>query len=908
MKRKAFFTWFFATLAALSFAQAPARPQTESTALPPLVEYPYISIYYSEPTILVGQKVELKYYVTDWNHSRVRLGDKTKRFDVTLEVGPVGGPYKTLVQRNIPSGDHVFSVGPFHRGDYEIFIRCRDLENKLDSHRVLHDFRVRTADELEIPESKIYRMTEADLAAYGIVPEREGLYREVFVPTPDRKTVLSETNLPQNVSIPADGYVVFVPCTAAGERHHDTWKTAKVVYGAAYDHEKQAAIAAANTAGLQRLIDEKKAAGFRKLVLLKRIYRVAHEPTIFIPTAFTLDLGQATVKLDRFTGNGCYIFRLKDTYDSHLVNGTVAGDYYEHDYANSKNSSEWVDAVGIDGDSHYTSIENLLVTHITGYGSTIGMSGPAAYPGCKVGEGMMGKPQEGAIDPATGEVVPAKGRFTGKMIDISSFGTNHLICVTHRLDPIRGLVSRSWYSRVGFYDAEKKFIASEVAFLYRPFPIPKGAKFACVTIEEASYDGARRCDLTLQRFRVPSLCAFRNNRFYLNRSTGHVPFVCRENLTADNLFDHCGETLTHCAIDAEDGWEGLHDLYLLRNRFVNIPNASMILNAGQNIVVEGNSGSITVRARCVSPCVRDNDCSHATFLCGTAKGSAGHEHTMHARIDGNRVHGKLILGASRTEGAGWCTDGWTIHMADTKIGDGEEKIAVELGGSGRFRGMDFQLCSFEGGMQRFAGCKFDRCTFTYNGSKGAWTDCTINRSTFLYSTSNVFARCQINDSLFADIGEGHIGLKDCKLVNTTSRFGYWRPPTTILMDGCAVKGTNALWNVGCYTIGRFQFRNSSFDLGKDPVVRVPDCRKNKGDAGTGIVSAEKCTFKSPLYRVTSVSEFTSERPVVFAAANCMGLRGKLGEQAKPQKNYTELVDAEWLRYKKENGIREARGL
>ena len=870
-----------------------------NAALPPLVEYPYVSIYYSNPTVKPDEKVTVPFFVTDWHNSKVRLGDGSKRFDVMLKFGPSGGPYKTLTKKKVVSGDHTFTIGPFPRGDYECFVWTKDLQNGLESHRVWHEFRVRTAEELAISEAKTYRMTEQDLAKYGLKPEREDLWREVFVETKDSKTKLSETNLPSNVTVPVDGCVVLVPCDAKGERHHDTWRNAKVLYGAEYSHEKQAAIAAANTAGLQKLIDEKKAAGYRKVVLLKRKYRIVHEPSIMVPTEFTLDLGQATVRLDRFAGAGCYMFRIKDAYDSHLVNGTVEGDYYEHDYANSPNKAEWVDGVGIEGDSHYSSVENLTVTHITGYASTIGMSGEATYPNCKVGVGMMGKPTDGGLDLRTGEVVPAVGRYTGAFVDISNFGTNKL-CVSHRLDPIRGLESRSWYMPVAFYDGDKKFISGEVSFLYRPLVIPKGAKFARVSVETATQLDARRCDLSLQFFRTPSLCAFRHNRFYLNRSTSHVPFVCREVITEENVFEHSGETLTHCAIDAEDGWEGLHDLYLRRNRFVNIPNAAMILNAGQNLVVDENVGSLSVRARVVSPCVRSNDCTSVNMLCGTTKGCAGHEHTMHARLIGNTIRNRLTLGGGRCEGSGWCNDGWTVVMSGTKLVQaGERRLAVEQGPSGFFRDMVFRGCAFEGPRQRFAASTFDDCTFTYNGSRGTWDGCTIENSVFLHSTSNVFSNCTLRGDAFAVIGGGYVGLLNCNLENTASRFQYWAAPAKIQMYGCDVKGTNALWNVGQYGLGRFQFRKCSFDLGKNAVVKVPDCRRTKeAETGSAVVSAEDCAFKSPLYEVTARSEFTSERPVIFAAAKCKGLKGGLGRRPEKLANWRELVDKEWTAYKK----------
>ena len=126
--------------------------------------------------------------------------------------------------------------------------------------------------------------------------------------------------------------------------------------------------------GLQKLLDDKKAEGYNKLKLLPGIYRIDHTGTIFIPTEFTLDLNQSTIRLNGFTGDKALMIELNNTFDSHVINGTIEGDYYEHDYANSPNNSEWVNGISIGGESKYSSFENLVVKNITGYGGENGIS------------------------------------------------------------------------------------------------------------------------------------------------------------------------------------------------------------------------------------------------------------------------------------------------------------------------------------------------------------------------------------------------------------------------------------------------------------------------------------------------------------------------------------------------------
>lgn len=114
--------------------------------------------------------------------------------------------------------------------------------------------------------------------------------------------------------------------------------------------------------------------GYNKLKLLPGIYRIDHTGTIYIPTKFTLDLNQATINLNQFTGNKSLMIELNNTFDSHVINGTIEGDFYSHDYIGSTNNSEWVSGISIGSDSRYSSYKNMTVKNITGYGAQNGIA------------------------------------------------------------------------------------------------------------------------------------------------------------------------------------------------------------------------------------------------------------------------------------------------------------------------------------------------------------------------------------------------------------------------------------------------------------------------------------------------------------------------------------------------------
>ena len=171
------------------------------------------------------------------------------------------------------------------------------------------------------------------------------------------------------------GYTVTVPLDPkTGKLPWQAWKKAKLVYEEGYDKAAVAKTSVTNVIGLQKMLDEKAAAGFRKVVLLKGTYRLSHEKSLSVPNGMTLDLGGAVLKQNGFTGERSCMVRLLGVTDAHLVGGTIEGDYWEHNYAGSKNNSEWPSGFEIGGSSQYCSVEDVKVVGITGYGGQNGVT------------------------------------------------------------------------------------------------------------------------------------------------------------------------------------------------------------------------------------------------------------------------------------------------------------------------------------------------------------------------------------------------------------------------------------------------------------------------------------------------------------------------------------------------------
>ena len=157
------------------------------------------------------------------------------------------------------------------------------------------------------------------------------------------------------------------------------WLNTIVKYADDYDKYSVLTEATNTRIGLQKLLDDKKAEGYNRILLLPGIYRIDHQQTIYVPDRFTLNMNGATLKENQFTGNKSLMLSLDSTFDSHVLNGNIEGDYFSHDYENSTNNSEWLMGVSISGNCKYSSFENINIKNITAYGGGNGISSKSGY-------------------------------------------------------------------------------------------------------------------------------------------------------------------------------------------------------------------------------------------------------------------------------------------------------------------------------------------------------------------------------------------------------------------------------------------------------------------------------------------------------------------------------------------------
>lgn len=832
---------------------------------PEHLRFPYISTYYVEPTVTTKQRVSIPFYVTDWDHSKVRFLDDSFRFTVRCTwIGPDGREHETE-QRKVPSGDGAFDLGRLPAGEYDVAVWAVD-EKGRESHRVWHTFRVVEPKELEIPADRVYAVTKADLDAYGIRADGD-LGRKVLVEIPDPPEgtkgdaelrfalealdAYAKTNPPAPRK-GAPGYTVLI-AAKDGRPVVRSFRKSRIVYDRGYDTNavEQAAIATAE--GLQRLLDDKAAAGFRKVVLAPGTYRVSAFRKIALPDGMTLDLNGATLKENAFTGHGAVVVSIANVRDAHLVNGTIEGDYYEHDYEHSEHNSEWPMGFHIDGAAAYCSVEDVVVRDITGYGGGNGM-GRVDGQLHAFHEGIGGY-APGGLDPRDGTVDASEtNRCTSGFTSLRKAKGAGRLQVSAYLG-YQGIRGPSWQLTGCWYDAEKRFLRSETLYQYRVVPIPEGAEYLRVSVAIPDPGEARNARLTTTLFFIPRNCAVRRCTFDRCRCVGYAASAMKNMLFEDNLFTRSGEAAAKCAFDAEDGWDMMQDVTFRGNRCEENPvNNRLLTCAGHNFVFERNRCGLYFWPRTYSPCVRDNEIDAAVFKCGQRRRSG------YGRFERN-----VYLRSLEAPADGDSYQGWYFAFADLdrSAADPEHPFSIRLGANARVVGGSFSGRKVS--IPNVFGTRFDGCTIERLDS-GRWSGAAVEGGKFaVLNRTNLFERCSFKGVEFASPNGGAQTFEDCTfedcrfggLAQASLTFrrctfrggsvgsGWWTKPSSIVCEDCEFDATGEHWiKFGTYATGTFRFdrcRIGSSNGACRAFVDLFDWRASEGDKWPGSVAFRNCT-------------------------------------------------------------------
>ena len=789
----------------LSLSTKDTSSKVESQSSPKDInpnEVPYISTYYIEPKVPPKEDVIIDYYVTDYYNKEYTEENISETFTITLKIEGK----KDIVKKNIKAGDNSINIGSFSTpGEQKFSIIATDQYGR-NSHELFNYFLVKDTNEIK----KEYIMTKDDLIKYNI--KNTDSYENKYIATLTAPESSSNSNEATNtefkftseivkselekiattITPKSNTYTCIIADTIGNGEPGNWWGETIVKYAADYDKDKVLQEATNTRIGLQKLLDDKKSEGYSSIKLLPGTYRIDHEESIYIPTEFTLDMNGSTIKLNQFTGDKALMITLNNTFNSHVINGTIEGDYYSHDYANSPNNSEWVMGISIGGEAKYSSFEDLTVKDITGYGGGNGIANSRdeslgytyLYP-----TGIGDTFKLGDVDRNTGEAIESTNRTTSDFVSIEGYDDIGYLSVSRYLG-YQGNSSNTWNMIAHFYDAEQKYISSVDGYFYRRIGVPDGAKHIKVTILEESYP----TDLSVQYFRIPTHCAFKNVKFENNRCVGLAQGAMKDMLVENCEFTRCGQSSAKCAYDAEDGWDMMQDVTFRKLNFHDNPNNDFLTCAGHNFVIEDMTvGKVYFWERTNSYVVRNSNNIASANLGHTSRQRSGY-----VRFYDNTIKGNVIIGAAEEN------DDWSLTVKDCDINGRAENVidtglylrcnlvkATESNSNNNWNTAlgngNFKDCVISDKIGENSGGVYDNCTFdnisgnihgTFDISNSTITNWTVN--TGAYEPTYTFSNCELN--------------------NFQITFGYWHEGATTVFDNCTINNEDFLLRLPHYSM------------------------------------------------------------------------------------------------------------
>lgn len=561
-------------------------------------EVPYISTYYIKPIVKPGEEVFIDYYITDYyykeymekyNLKEDNWGDDSWTEEVwnneifTVTVRVEGQPDRLYT--GLKAGDHQVSLGSFSiEGEQKFSLFCTDKYDR-SSHELFNFFLIQDAVEV-----KEYVMTNEDLVTYNI-KNTDNYEEKIYVKVDSLTDTTTGTKIEEVANttlVPSHKYICFIGTTeedADGNPIMQTtaarfWLNTIVKYADDYDKDAVLAESTNNRIGLQKLLDDKKAEGYNKLLLLPGKYRIDNNGTIYVPTEFTLDMNNSTLKENQFTGDKSLMISLDGTFNSHVINGNIEGDYFSHDYANSTNNSEWPMGISISGPCKYSSFENLVINDITGYGGGNGISQRSEYAYFAKLLGNIFK--LGDISIVDGSDIASTIRQTTDLIDISNYVKYEYIAVNKYLG-YQGMLGGSWNLIFHFYDNNKKYIKSTNTLQFRRTKIPSNSYFMKITI----LSDTSSSDFWIVYFKNPCHCNFSNIEFNNCRCVGLAQSAMNDMLVNNCKWTLNGQSGAFCAYDAEDGWDQMQDVTIKNCNFINNYRNDFLTCAGHNFIIDG---------------------------------------------------------------------------------------------------------------------------------------------------------------------------------------------------------------------------------------------------------------------------------------------------------------------------------
>ena len=723
---------------------------------------PFISYYYYNPKPYNDETIVIPLYFTDFYQREYYYNDTSLKFRLRYELDGVVNYID-----NLTAGDYNLTLGTLSAGIHWYSAQVIDSYGRV-SRRIFNDIFVVDRANYDITESQTYTITDADLASYNINKNNSTIEIDMIN----------------------------------------------------------------NRVGLTNLFAALQSQGYRKVILPTGTYRVNicarlgtvenQNCPICIPTDLTVDMNGSTFKLhpydDREYGERAKVenlmVRMTECHDSHLINGTLEGDFFER-----RDELVWSDgsnAIAEGNGEHnntfiayggeFCSLDNITIKQTTGYNCG------TLYNGNK-GDGHLGAwtddtSVENGID------VTKKGYVTSAIgtMDDSLIASHYIVAsVWLAMGGLKGLY---WDIDFHFYDKDQAFIETIKVYQFTRCRIPEGAKYFRVTFKGTSAD---MNELRIHHMEVPRYFTCNNCHWIDNRTCAN-PSQAQFFAFLNCDFTRSGQDITPCEIDLEDGWEQQQDIFVKGCTILEaIGTADVIDNSGINHVYEDNTNmNFTIRYRVNGTTIRNNKNCKITFTLGWMTGNT-------TRIYNNTNITEVVL--SQTHANFWGYEKIKVKLKDNTMAlsytnkangfyvlDNNDissigsisnihckncNIAVRTGYIGE--GILMENCTFSAG-EGFDEAKFsfnalnvDRqyinCTYispTYFAphnafNSGTWTGCIFNDRLLINpKSSNIMGDIQFNNCLFKGVvtinpqaaSDCYIQFNNCTFEQTPTFLNY----------------------------------------------------------------------------------------------------------------------------------------
>lgn len=535
---------------------------------------------------------------------------------------------------------------------------------------------------------------------------------------------------------------------------------------------------------------------YNKVIIPYGEYCISEVDPIIMPNDMEFDLNKATFRINTNGLEGYSIFKFAGCKNAEIMDGTLLGDRYTHDYNTIKSSHEWAIGVVFD-DSENCELDKITIMSFPGYGVYTSMGNDVSNSKIRV---TVSNLEAGNIS-KTGNLNKDNNTIrTIEPLDISNVGGEFELGYNKGYMGYPFITSNTYDAY--FYNKDMKFITSnKMCKQYKKIIIPDGAKYVHFVFQQKTVPLKGDLDFNnatifLTNYKSPNNIKIVNCSIEDNRSLGIGLCGGRNVLIENNMFKSNGGGLPGYAIDIEDGWEYMDKFTIKDNKFINNIN-DVVVCAGDNIIFDNNGFSSTVYVW-----ERTTNYKFINNKFENIKQSINYEYSTDTVITGNTyINCKINLISEKNSNILNIENEKLINSYINRMNEGVElknsKIVTDSSISVRLVG-SYRNCSInsKGGdyiSTSLFGCKIEDAELNCEGNI-IFDNCEFTRSST--TTSNIKSikinKCKFEDSYF--------------LITT------WGSETQMNVESSKINmltGTNSFINISAGRISNLIFKDNT---------------------------------------------------------------------------------------------------